>query len=490
MPHFLTENRLSIDIVNNVICADDGPISDSEPIVQIDGNDSISPEELSQDEQMIPVIVTFRSIPKEVFSTDPPYERNRDDRGTPVRQKVLCNEKLVKASELPTIVVTNVRSFIPKYESIKTEIKEREIEVYMISEIWEKEENEDFKSKTDKLLKEEGIKYVSAPRLSKKRGGGAALLIDIKKYSVEKVEVPNPNKLEVVFAVIRPKKTKCEVKEIILVSFYYPPKAKKAAKITDYILGVVHSLLSCFPRAGVVVGGDKNDLSIEPILNGIPQLRQTNFELTHKNKTIDIILTNLHSFYEAPIVLPPVQPDNPNLGKPSDHRQVFARPFKGNKNTRTYTTREVRPLPDSGIQKFAQWIIPEGWKEILEEENADLQTEKFTKTIMDKVEEIFPRKTIKTSNHDKPFITAELKNLDRKKKRIYCRQGKSESYLHVKSIYNRKYKEEAKKFLKKNVDDLKRNNPSKAYATTKKLGASVGEENDKSSFSIQSHVEE
>ena len=62
--------------------------------------------------------------------------------------------------------------------------------------------------------------------------------------------------------------------------------------------------------------------------------------------------------------------------------------------------------------------------------------------------------------------------------------------MHVKSIFNRKYKEEAKKFLKKNVDDLKRNNPSKAYATIKKLGASVGEENNKSSFSIQSHVEE
>ena len=142
------------------------------------------------------------------------------------------------------------------------------------------------------------------------------------------------------------------------------------------------------------------------------------------------------------------------------------------------------------MQKYAQWIIQEGWKEILEEENADLQTKKFTKTIMDKVEEIFPRKTIKTSNHDKPFITAELKNLDRKKKRIYRRQGKSESYLHVKSFFDKKYKEEAKKFLKKDVDDLKRNNPSKAYATTKKLGASVGEENDKSSFSIQSHVEE
>ena len=116
----------------------------------------------------------------------------------------------------------------------------------MISEIWEKVENKDFKSKTDELLKEEGIKYVSTPRLSKKRGGEAALLIDIKKYSVEKVEVPNPNKLEVVFAVIRPKKPNVKSRKLSLFLFITLQKQRKLQKsqITFLVLFTAFSLAS------------------------------------------------------------------------------------------------------------------------------------------------------------------------------------------------------------------------------------------------------
>ena len=96
---------------------------------------------------------------------------------------------------------------------------------------------------------------------------------------------------------------------------------------------------------------------------------------------------------------------------------------------------------------------------------------------------------IKTSNHDKPFITAELKALDRKKKRIYRKHGKSVAYKEVKSIFDRKYKEVAKKFLQKNVDDLKRTNPRRAHTIIKQLGADADEE-DRASFTLKSHMDE
>ena len=41
------------------------------------------------------------------------------------------------------------------------------------------------------------------------------------------------------------------------------------------------------------------------------------------------------------------------------------------------------------------------------------QVEKLQSTIEKKVNHIFPMKTIKTSTSDKPFITSELKKLDR-----------------------------------------------------------------------------
>ena len=45
--------------------------------------------------------------------------------------------------------------------------------------------------------------------------------------------------------------------------------------------------------------------------------------------------------------------------------------------------------------------------------------------LKNKLDEVLPEKNIKTSNNDKPFITADLKHLDRRKKREYRKNGQS-----------------------------------------------------------------
>ena len=35
----------------------------------------------------------------------------------------------------------------------------------------------------------EGLKYISTPRLSTKRGGGAAIVVPVDKFSLEKLDV-------------------------------------------------------------------------------------------------------------------------------------------------------------------------------------------------------------------------------------------------------------------------------------------------------------
>ena len=43
----------------------------------------------------------------------------------------------------------------------------------------------------------------------------------------------------------------------------------------------------------------------------------------------------------------------------------------------------------------------------------------------EKMNVIFPQQTVRLRNIDKHFITAELKGLDRRKKREYFKKGKS-----------------------------------------------------------------
>ena len=201
-------------------------------------------------------------------------------------------------------------------------------------------------------------------------------------------------------------------------------------------------------------------------------------------------MTNLHQFYQIPIIVPPVQPDDPTRGVPSDHRIPLALPVSSAYHTtREYKTATVRPLPESGIQEFNDWIMRCDWDQILNTSSPTEQVEHFESTLENKLNIIFPLKVIRTSSSDKPFITAELKKLDRKKKKEYRLRGKSEKYKMIKKEFDLKYKKAAKKYIEKNCSALKKKKPGKAFATLKKMGAQPGDCGDEGSFSLQNHVD-
>ena len=118
----------------------------------------------------------------------------------------------------------------------------------------------------------------------------------------------NPDKVEAVFGIMRPKNANAKIREIIIAAFYSPPKSRKNPHLLDHLLSTTLYLLSKYPNAGVVIGGDKNDLNITPLLDGIPRLRNIVTKPTHKTKVLDIMLTNMHSLYSVPIITPPCGP--------------------------------------------------------------------------------------------------------------------------------------------------------------------------------------
>ena len=99
-------------------------------------------------------------------------------------------------------------------------------------------------------------------------------------------------------------------------------------------------------------------------------------------------------------------------------------------------------------------------------------------------------KTLKISTHDKPYITKELKDLDRKKRREYCKNGRSEKYLEIRKEYDNKMRKATAKYLKKNVSLLKHENPRRAYKILKNMGAPPAENHENGAFSLSNHVEE
>ena len=75
---------------------------------------------------------------------------------------------------------------------------------------------------------------------------------------------------------------------------------------------------------------------------------------------------------------------------------------------------KTRPLPESGVSKFTQFIGSHGWEEVLGEENIDQKVINFHKTLRTKLEECCPEKTVMVSYLDKKWMTPQLKKFKSK----------------------------------------------------------------------------
>ena len=64
----------------------------------------------------------------------------------------------------------------------------------------------------------------------------------------------------------------------------------------------------------------------------------------------------------------------------------------------------------------------------------------------------------------------------------------NELYKALKNEFDTKLNVAAKKYLDKNVEELKNVNPGRAYKTLKRMGAQPGDCNDSGSFNLPSHA--
>ena len=220
------------------------------------------------------------------------------------------------------------------------------------------------------MLQLSGLKYISTPRPGCKRGGGAAIVVNVEKFSLEKLNIYIPHKLEVVWGLLRPKSTiNQQIREIIACSLYFPPNSKKHSKMLDHIISTSHHFLTKFPSAMLVLGGDINKLNISPIISSLPRVRQIVTQNTRGDKILDVILTNFPQFYSVPVIYPPVPPDKAGQGVASDHSVPITRPLTQTTvgQVREYVTRTSRPLPESRIREFGQWITGVDWDNCIPE---------------------------------------------------------------------------------------------------------------------------
>ena len=358
----------------------------------------------------------------------------------------------------------------------------------LCSETWEKAANKKFQKKVETLVEMKGFKVISNPR-KYQRGGGVCIIADLSKVNIQAIDVPNPDNVEAVFALIKPK-SPTDIKEVITFAFYSPPRSRKKTKLIDHLVTTIHNLLSRFPRAGIMGGGDRNCLNISPILAAIPRMQNVQQLPTLKGKNLDVMLTTLSSYYAMPIIVPPVSCDNLNKGVPSDHSVPIIYPVTlttlGKQHE--YIERTTRPLPDSAVRQLGLALIEQDWTKVESKDTPEEQETALQEILTNLLDVHCPTKTVRIRPHiDKPFITRELKTLDRQRKREYKKNRKSDKYADLNNQFESKFKKASSEYLDKMMLELEDANPAKANKMLKRLGAQPGDSTEEGNFSLPEH---
>ena len=142
------------------------------------------------------------------------------------------------------------------------------------------------------------------------------------------------------------------------------------------------------------------------------------------------------------------------------------------------------------MNKFGRCLENENWTFLDEKSSPSVQVKNMESKLMNYLESCLPQKKVKLSSYEKPWISYELKYLDRRKKREYSKNGRSEKFLKLKAKFDQKYKEAAGRYINKNVSELKITNPGKAFKILKRMGAPPGESEDEGSFTLQTHLDQ
>ena len=294
-----------------------------------------------------------------------------------------------------------------------------------------------------------------------------------------------PVGVEAVWALISQKSRnpRNKIQNIAVCSLYYRgPKSTKRKELFDHIAESYHLLTAKYGTdLHFIIAGDTNRLNLSPILNLSPHLKQVVKIPTRLNPDaiLDTIITTLSKYYCEPVTKPPINNNEGNGGKPSDHLVVLMYPITSVLECppRQYRTVEYRPLTDSGMEAYGQWLADQDWNKVYSEIDVHKKADVFQEILMKQFYETFPLKTFKVCSEDKPWITRTLKLMDRKQKREFSKNQNSPKWQNMNQIFEERCAVEKSNYYKNIVKDLKTSKPRQWYSKVKRMSGKEDRQN-------------
>ena len=384
-------------------------------------------------------------------------------RKTPrVLHTIKRSNKLLEALFLPTIVNLNPRSIYNKVDEFHAFVESENVDIIFMSEPWERE-----KKTLSDIIKLEGYEVISNVYQRKEPGGRPALIVKKDKFHIKNLTntlIHVKWGVEVVWTLLTPKNVSqsSKIQHIACTAIYCKPGSRHKSDLLDHISDAFNIVNTKYGKGlHMILAGDTNELRLRPILDLSPNFVQIVTKPTRTDKTtgkhsiLDPIIMTLAQYYREPDILAPLDYDPGKIGKPSDHNIVMAQPISAINNQTARVTRkiQVQPFTDSGLKKMKDWLMSEEWETVHSAETANQKAEIFQETITNKYNDFFPKKYLKLSNEDQPWIKQKFKKLDRQRKRLFHKNRRSDKWKIINKEFKHGVKKAKKYFYKKMVED-------------------------------------
>ena len=312
---------------------------------------------------------------------------------------------------VPTILLSNVRSLENKLDELRLmrgSLKVwRDCCLFIFTESWLHE------NIPDEAVQLEGTTLFRADRdaasSGKSRGGGLCIYIN-KDWCVNAASVAQHCSELVEFSIVicRPFYLPREFTSVIVVAVYIAPCANaNAYEVLRPLFDVISALLTKHPDSFVVVAGDFNHISLKTVLPGFKQY--VDFKTRGEN-ILDLVYSNTAEAYKA---IP-----QPHIGL-SDHKSVLLVPTYKPRLIRTRATQShIRVWPDGAVSALQDCFKCTNWeifKTAASQGEHHINIEEYAETVMSYIakctEDVTVMKTYIVRNNQKPWMTAEVRQL-------------------------------------------------------------------------------
>ena len=199
------------------------------------------------------------------------------------------------------------------------------------------------------------------------------------------------------------------IKYFAICCVYYPPRATYHNELMDHLINSVDHLRVTYDDLRVLIIGDLNQFDKEELMTELT-LQCIVTEPTHRNSILDVILTDSECHTTTTVHAP--------IGL-SEHKCVLCQPARP--PPPTYTTKIVRPWRDSNVREFGQWVTAEEFHNILQCEDPNEAAESLETLLRTQYERCFPLKRVRMRSDSKPWITAHILGLIRRRRKEWDR---------------------------------------------------------------------